>query len=74
LGLPYFKAVSEVLKDIPLIVVGGINANNAGDFIAYGAAGIGVGGYLVNAKEVAKGNYEEITKKSKQLVNSINKQ
>ena len=72
LGLPYFKAISEVLKDIPIIVVGGINASNAGDYIKCGAAGIGVGGYLVNAKEIAKGNFEEITNKAKELVNSIN--
>ncbi len=73
LGVPYFKAVSEVLKDIPMIVVGGINASNAGEFINCGASGVGVGGYLVNAKEVVQGRFEEITRRAEELVNSINK-
>lgn len=73
LGLSYFKAVSEVLKDVPIIVVGGINANNAVDFIESGAVGIGVGGFLVNAKEIDKGNFAAVTDKAKQLVQSINK-
>ena len=71
LGLPYFKAVSEVLKDVPIIVVGGINENNAHQFIDSGAVGVGVGGYLVNTKEVASGEFAAISQRAQQLVNSI---
>ena len=70
-GIKYFEAISEVLKSIKLIAVGGINEKNSIDFLNAGAIGIGIGNYLVNAKMVRKEPIEELTARAKMLVASI---
>jgi len=70
-GVAYFKAVAEVLKDIPIIVVGGINADNAGQFMDAGAVGVGVGGYLVNQAVVERGNFAQISQNSQKIIAAI---
>ncbi|HEX7858515.1 MAG TPA: 2-dehydro-3-deoxy-6-phosphogalactonate aldolase [Sphingobium sp.] len=59
MGLPYLKAVREVLpKDVQLWAVGGTGADNLGEWLAGGAAGVGVGGALykpgVTAAEIGE--------------------
>ena len=60
LGPSYIKAVKAPLKHIPVMAVGGINEKNARDYIAAGAAGVGVGGNLVNRQWVSEGKFDEI--------------
>lgn len=60
LGPGYIKALRAPLKHIDLIAVGGINENNAADFIRNGAIGVGVGGNLVNPALVEGGELEKI--------------
>lgn len=44
LGLPYLKDIQAVLPlDLDVVIVGGVDANNIGSWIAAGAAGIGAG-------------------------------
>ncbi len=71
-GIPYFKAVGEVLKSIKLIAVGGVNANNAKEFLDAGAVGVGIGGYLVNAKNLKSEKLEDLTVRARSLVAAIN--
>lgn len=61
LGPGYIKAVKAPLSHIPLTAVGGVNEKNAAEFIAAGAAGLGVGGNLVNKEWIAKGQWDRIT-------------
>jgi 2-dehydro-3-deoxyphosphogalactonate aldolase len=47
LGVASLKAWRSVLPaDVRIVAVGGISAGNAADFVAAGAAGVGVGGWL----------------------------
>src|SRR6201982_1663344 len=46
LGSPYFKELRGPFPDIPLMATGGINVDNADDFLAAGATALGVGGSL----------------------------
>jgi len=45
------------LGHIPLLAVGGADADNAADFIKAGARGIGVGGKLVDQKLIAAADW-----------------
>ena len=60
LGSAYIKAVSAPLKHIPLLAVGGITADNMGEFLKAGCKGVGVGGNLANAKLIAQGRFDLI--------------
>lgn len=61
LGAEYVKALRAPLSHIPLLAVGGVTAENAGEFIACGCAGVGVGGGLANKKWIAEGAFDKIT-------------
>lgn len=71
-GIPYIKAVHEVLTDIKFIAVGGIDSTNAMAFIEAGAVGVGVGGYLVNAKKIRTEPLDQLTIRAKKLIETIN--
>lgn len=67
----YLKAIKAPLSHIKFLAVGGVNQNNAVDFIKAGAVGVGVGSCLVNKELVGKGDFAEITKTAKELVDNI---
>lgn len=72
LGSSYIKAVKAPLNHIPLLAVGGVNENNVGAFIKAGAAGVGVGGNLVNKEWIEAGEFDKITALAKEFINNIN--
>jgi 2-dehydro-3-deoxyphosphogalactonate aldolase len=59
LGPEYFKALKAVLPN-PLVAVGGVGTENAGDYIRAGAIGVGVGSSIVNKKLIAEGRFDEL--------------
>ena len=67
----YLKAIKAPLSHIKFLAVGGVNQNNALDFIKAGAVGVGVGSCLVNKELVEKGDFAEITKTAKELVDNL---
>ena len=71
LGPAYIKAVKAPLKHIPVMAVGGINEKNARDYIAAGAAGVGVGGNLVNRQWVSEGKFDEIGRIARELRENV---
>lgn len=71
LGTQYIKAVSAPLKHIPLIAVGGIDADNAADYLRAGAIGVGAGGNLVDLKAINAGQYENITARANEYLAKI---
>jgi len=71
LGVGYFKAVKAPISHVELLVVGGVDEKNVGDFLAAGAAGAGIGGNLVNAAWVRAGEYDKITQTAKALVAAV---
>ncbi|RKO67028.1 bifunctional 4-hydroxy-2-oxoglutarate aldolase/2-dehydro-3-deoxy-phosphogluconate aldolase [Desulfofundulus salinus] len=71
LGPQYIKDVRGPLGHIPLIPTGGVDLHNAADFIRAGCIAIGVGGSLISRKDVVEGNWESITKKARQFVETV---
>lgn len=53
-GEKYIKALKIALPQIPLIAAGGVNQQNAADYILAGAAAIGVGKELIPPEAIAQ--------------------
>jgi 2-dehydro-3-deoxyphosphogluconate aldolase/(4S)-4-hydroxy-2-oxoglutarate aldolase len=66
-GVDYIKAVRGPLAHIPLAAVGGVEPGNAADFLKAGAMCLGVGSNLVNAKKVAAGDFESVTRVAREF-------
>lgn len=60
-GPAYIKAIKAPLPQIPLVPVGGVNLDNAADFIKAGAVAVGVGGSLVKKEFLKSGDFEGLT-------------
>lgn len=69
----YLKAVCAPMSHIKFLAVGGVNADNAADFLKAGAVGIGAGSCLVNKKWVVAGEYYKITEEAKRFVANLSK-
>ncbi|MDR1899767.1 MAG: bifunctional 4-hydroxy-2-oxoglutarate aldolase/2-dehydro-3-deoxy-phosphogluconate aldolase [Treponema sp.] len=72
LGTGYLKAIRAPLSHLKFLAVGGINENNAQDFIKAGALGLGIGGNLVNKDWIAAGEFNKITDLAHILVKAVN--
>ena len=66
-GASYIKDVKAPLPHIPLVPTGGINAENAAEFISAGATALGVGSSLVNNQLIEAGQFEALTERAKRL-------
>jgi 2-dehydro-3-deoxyphosphogluconate aldolase / (4S)-4-hydroxy-2-oxoglutarate aldolase len=71
LGLTYFETVHRALPRIELMPSGGINVENAGDFVRAGAVAVGVGLSIVDPGAVAGGNLETVTQNAAALVEAV---
>lgn len=60
-AVSYLKAIRAPLSHIKFLAVGGVNVENAADFIKAGASGIGVGSSLVNKSYIENGEFDKIT-------------
>ena len=70
-GADYIKDVKAPLPQIPLVPTGGINAENAADFITAGATALGVGSALVNNQLIAAGEFTALTERAQTLVKEV---
>ena len=68
----YIKALCGPLNHIRFLAVGGVNENNAADFLKAGALGVGVGGNLVNKDWIKAGEYDKVRDAAKKYVASVN--
>jgi 2-dehydro-3-deoxyphosphogluconate aldolase / (4S)-4-hydroxy-2-oxoglutarate aldolase len=64
-GVGYLKDIHGPLNDIPLLPTGGVNLDNAADFMRAGAWGLGIGSSLVDSKLVAAGDFAEISRRAR---------
>lgn len=71
MGINYFKSIRGPLGHIPLVAVGGVNINNAKDFLNAGAVALGIGGNLVDKNLIQNEDYAELTKLAQEYVKSI---
>ncbi len=63
-GPGYIKDLRGPLRQIPFLPTGGVTLANAGDFIAAGAWGLGIGSALVDGPLVAAGRFDELTRRA----------
>jgi 2-dehydro-3-deoxyphosphogluconate aldolase / (4S)-4-hydroxy-2-oxoglutarate aldolase len=71
-GPGYFKNIAGPLPHIPLMPTGGINMENAKDYIRAGAVAVGVGSSLVDPKRTLTDEYLlEVTQNAKKLMEEV---
>ena len=59
-GPAHIKALRAVFPDVAFCPTGGVDARNAPDYLAAGAAFVGIGGKLVDESLVAAGNRQAV--------------
>ncbi|MYF98181.1 bifunctional 4-hydroxy-2-oxoglutarate aldolase/2-dehydro-3-deoxy-phosphogluconate aldolase [Candidatus Poribacteria bacterium] len=70
-GPSYIKDIKAPLPQIPLIPTGGINVNNAAEFLKAGASALGVGSALVSSDIIDSGNFTILTERAEKLVAAV---
>jgi 2-dehydro-3-deoxyphosphogluconate aldolase/(4S)-4-hydroxy-2-oxoglutarate aldolase len=70
-GPKYIKALKGPFPQIQLVPTGGVNLENAAEFIRAGAAAIAVGGELVDSKALQAGNLSAITSTAKKFTEAV---
>lgn len=70
-GPEYIKAVLSPLPQALLVPTGGVEVENAGDFMRAGAAALAAGGSLVSKKRVAAGDFAGITDVARRLTSEV---
>jgi 2-dehydro-3-deoxyphosphogluconate aldolase/(4S)-4-hydroxy-2-oxoglutarate aldolase len=71
LGPGYLKDVLAPLPHLQLLPTGGINVENAGDYIRAGAVALGVGSSLVNPQWVAAGAWDKLAQAARELLGAV---
>ena len=72
-GASYIKAVKAPLPQITLVPTGGVEVDNAGEFIKAGSAALGVGSALVSSRIVAARKFDVLTETAQKLVQEVQK-
>ena len=67
------KAILAPLPQLEIVPVGGVNLDTAADFVAKGAAALGVGSSLVNQKLLETGDMEELTRRAAAFIAAVQK-
>ncbi len=67
-GASYIRAIRAPLPQVRLVPTGGVNPQNALEFIKAGAVAVGMGGELVDRVSVAEGAWERITQRTRGLL------
>lgn len=70
-GVDYIKAVLAPLPQLRLAPTGGVNADNAAQYLKAGAVVVAVGGNLVDKKVVSRGDWAAITAEAQKLVSAV---
>lgn len=71
LGPKYVKDVLAPLKHVRLLAVGGVNPDNAAEYMKAGCRGIGASGALVNKDLIAAGDWARIAAEAKRFVEAV---
>jgi 2-dehydro-3-deoxyphosphogluconate aldolase/(4S)-4-hydroxy-2-oxoglutarate aldolase len=71
-GAKYIKALKAPLPQIDLVPTGGVSLETAADFVKAGAAALGVGSELVDAKALGNGQDHIITERAKEFIRIVN--
>lgn len=72
-GPALVKALLAPLPHLPLVAVGGVTVDNAGDFIRHGAVAVGVGSSLVDPALLDAGDMDGLARRAAALVAAVQK-
>lgn len=70
-GPDYIKAIKAPLPQVLLNPTGGVDLNNAADYIRSGASVISVGSALIDKQALAEGKFEILTRKVKEFLKKV---
>jgi 2-dehydro-3-deoxyphosphogluconate aldolase/(4S)-4-hydroxy-2-oxoglutarate aldolase len=70
-GPSLIRAIRAPLPQLEIVPVGGVNLETAADFIANGAAALGVGSSLVNQRLLEAGDMQELTGRAKAFIEQV---
>jgi 2-dehydro-3-deoxyphosphogluconate aldolase/(4S)-4-hydroxy-2-oxoglutarate aldolase len=70
-GAKYLKALKGPLPQVKMLPTGGVSLATVAEFIAAGAAALGIGTELVDTKALAAGQDTVITERAKELVAAV---
>ena len=70
-GPALVKAILAPLPQLEIVPVGGVNLDTAAQFIASGAAALGVGSSLVDQKLLDSGDMDELTRRAAAFIEKI---
>ena len=70
-GLSYFKAVKAPMPHVPIMPTGGINVENAAEWVANGAVCLGLGSSLMDKKMIVEKDFEGITAIARAITETI---
>jgi len=71
IGANYFRELRGPLPQIATMAVGGVNKDNAVEFIKAGARAVGAGGQLVDFAAAARGDWEAVKRKANEIVAAV---
>jgi len=70
-GAKYLKALKAPLPQVKMMPTGGVSLATVHEFIAAGAAALGIGGELVDIKALAAGHDDVLTERARELVHAV---
>lgn len=70
-GTSYLRAVRGPLPDVPLLPTGGIDIDEVGDYLATGAAAVGLGGTLQGSAADPGGDLEALAERARRAVAQV---
>lgn len=70
-GAKYIKALKGPLPQVPMVPTGGVSLQTAAEFLEAGAAALGVGGELVQAKALKTNKPEIIVENARKFVEVV---
>ena len=70
-GLSYFKAIKAPMPHVPIMPTGGINVENAAEWVANGAVCLGLGSSLMDKKMIVEKDFEGITSIARAITKTI---
>lgn len=70
-GPGHVRALSGPLGQVPIMATGGVDLDNAGDFIEAGASCVGVGSALVDDEAIERGDFEALTATAREFTETV---
>lgn len=70
-GPDHVAAMKGPLSQVPMLPTGGVDADNAADFVEAGAVAVGAGSALVPSEAVEDEDYAEITRRAEAMTETV---